>query len=187
MPATALDPTTALVLIDLQKGVVVPDKAHPVDVVLAHAAQLASAFRERGLPVALVTVAGAPSGRTDLRVGGGGAMTPPPGFADLADELGRADEDLLVTKTSIGAFATTELDRLLRERGVTQIVLAGISTSVGVEATARHGYDLGYHVTVVSDASTDRSLEAHENSVARSLPRVAEVATTDEVLALLGR
>ena len=93
--------------------------------------------------------------------------------------------DAVVTKHNWGAFHGTDLDVQLRRRGVTQIVLTGIATSIGVESTARAAYEHGYHVTVVTDAVGDRSLEAHENSVSHIFPRLGETGTTDEVLALL--
>ena len=68
------------------------------------------------------------------------------------------------------------------QRGVTQVVIAGISTSVGVESTARSAYDLGYNVVLVVDAMTDRDPEAHRHSVEKIFPRMAETATTEDVL-----
>ena len=65
MPLTKLDNTTALVVIDLQKGIVGLPTVHPADEIIGRAAQLARAFRERGLPVVLVNVTGAAPGRTD--------------------------------------------------------------------------------------------------------------------------
>jgi nicotinamidase-related amidase len=73
----------------------------------------------------------------------------------------------------------------LRERGVTQVVLAGISTSSGVEATARSAYDLGYHVTLVVDAMTDMDADMHRHSVERVFPKLGETDTAGNVLRLL--
>jgi nicotinamidase-related amidase len=101
-------------------------------------------------------------------------------------ELGREAEDHVVTKQRWGAFLGTDLDGYLRGRGVTQVVLAGISTSAGVESTARGAYDLGYNVVLVTDAMTDRNAEAHRHSVETVFPRLGETATTAEVLARLG-
>lgn len=61
-----------------------------------------------------------------------------------------------------------------------------MATSIGVESTARSAYDLGYNVVLVTDAMTDRTPEAHDNSVSRIFPRLGETATTAEVLKLLG-
>jgi nicotinamidase-related amidase len=65
VPITQLDPETALIVIDLQKGVVALPSVHPIEGVIANAVTLIDAFRERGLPVVLVNVGGAPAGRTE--------------------------------------------------------------------------------------------------------------------------
>ena len=91
----------------------------------------------------------------------------------------------MVTKRNWGAFHGTDLDVQLRRRGVTQIVLGGIATSMGVESTARTAHEHGYHVTLATDAMSDMSPEAHENSVTRVFPRLGGTGTTEEILALL--
>ena len=73
------------------------------------------------------------------------------------------------------------------ERGVTQVFLAGISTSAGVESTARSAYDHGYNVVLVVDAMTDRDADAHRHSVEKVFPRFGETDTTANVLKLLKR
>jgi nicotinamidase-related amidase len=67
------------------------------------------------------------------------------------------------------------------------LVLAGVATSVGVESTARHAYELGFNVTLALDAMTDLSLEAHDNSVARIFPRLGETGSTQEIVDRLDR
>jgi nicotinamidase-related amidase len=179
MPLTQLDPVAALVVIDLQQGVVGRSAAHPVGEIVGRAARLARAFRARGLPVVLVNVAGRAPGRTDA---GPVAFAPPPNWTQIVPELGPESGDLLVTKHRWGAFLGTALDDTLRSRGATQIVLAGISTSVGVESTARCAYDLGYHVVLAADAMTDMSAEAHRHSVEAIFPRLGQVETTEGLL-----
>jgi len=83
--------------------------------------------------------------------------------------------------------ADPELDLQLRRRKMTGIVLAGISTSIGVESTARHARELGYEVAVASDAVTDTVRAAHENSLQRIFPRLGQVDTTDAILGALAR
>ena len=85
-------------------------------------------------------------------------------------ELHGQPADHIVTKQRWGAFLGTDLDAYLRGQGVTQVVLTGIATSAGVESTARSASDLGYHVTLVVDAMTDRSAEAHRHSVEAIFP-----------------
>ncbi|RBP13883.1 nicotinamidase-related amidase [Roseiarcus fermentans] len=181
MPATTLDPRTALIVIDLQKGIVA--MAPAAGAVVARAARLAEAFRSRRAPVVLVTVAGAAPGRTEQ---GFRAGTLPADWTELVPELNRQPQDHLVTKRTWGAFTNTDLLDRLRGEGVTQVVIAGVSTSIGVESTARQAYELGFNVTLATDAMTDMRAEAHDNSVQRIFPRLGETATTDEILALLG-
>ncbi|MBS0451245.1 MAG: isochorismatase family protein [Proteobacteria bacterium] len=182
MPITTLDPKTALVVIDLQKGIVGLPTAHPASAVVQRAAQLAHAFRTRGLPVVLVNVAGAAPGRTDPQ-----PARPAPGadWAELVPELNAQQQDIRITKKTWGAFTGTGLHEKLRELGVTQIVLAGISTSVGIESTARQAQELGLNVTLATDAMTDTNLQAHENSVARIFPRLGETGLTQDLLVRL--
>jgi nicotinamidase-related amidase len=82
----------------------------------------------------------------------------------------------------LGAFHGTSLGQCLRRRGGTQIVLVGISTSIGVESTARAAYDDGYNVTIVTDAVADRDPEMHRHSIEKVFPRLAERADAAEVL-----
>jgi len=182
MAATMLDTDTALLLVDIQNGVVALDLAHPIDDVIGHARQLAEAFRAQGLPVVLINVVGFAPGRVEQRRMRG---EQPSGWADIVPQLGPADSDYRVSKRTWGAFMHTDLEAYLRKQKVTQVVVAGISTSIGVESTARQAYELGFHVSLAVDAMTDVSPEAHINSVTRIFPRLGETATTQEILALL--
>ena len=182
MPLTKLDTTAALVVIDLQKGIVGMPTVHPAGEIIGRVAQLARAFRERGLPVVLVNVAGRAPGRTDA---GFPKFSFPADWTELVPELEQHPGDHIVTKQRWGAFLGTSLDDYLRRRGVTQIVLTGIATSIGVESTARSAYDLGYNVALVVDAMTDRDAEAHRHSVEKIFPRLGETDTTANVLKLL--
>jgi nicotinamidase-related amidase len=182
MPLTKLDDTCALVVIDLQKGITAMPAAHPIDEIKSRSAQLASAFRKRGLPVVLVNVSGRAPGRTDAEMP---KFSLPPDWTDLVPELDQQPGDHLITKQRWGAFLGTALDDLLRRRGVTQIVLTGVATSIGVESTARSAYDLGYSVTLVVDAMTDRDAVAHRHSLEKIFPRLGETAKSDDVLDML--
>jgi nicotinamidase-related amidase len=183
MSLTKLDELTALVVIDLQKGVVGMQLAHPAAQIVGRAARLAKAFREKKLPVVLVNVSGMAPGRTDAAWPNLAAF--PADWTEFVPELARQPGDHIVTKQRVGAFLGTDLDPYLRQRGVTQIVLAGIATSAGVESTARSAYDLGYNVTLVVDAMTDRSDEMHRHSAEKVFPRFGEATQTDDVLKLL--
>lgn len=182
MTVTTLDPTTALVVIDLQQGLAGFPTAHPLPAVVARAAALARAMRERGLPVVLVNVDGLAPGRADQRM----ALPPlPPGWTDFIPELGQQPGDHVVTKRRWGAFTDTDLAAHLRGRGVTQVILCGVATSAGVESTARHAHELGFNVTLAADAMTDTNAAAHANSLERIFPRIGEVGSTADILACL--
>ena len=90
-----------------------------------------------------------------------------------------------MTKLRWGAFHGTSLDAQLQALGVTQVVLSGAATSIGVESTARSAYERGYHVVLATDAMTDLDADAHHNSIERIFPRLGETATTTEVLDML--
>jgi nicotinamidase-related amidase len=183
MPITALDPQSALVVVDLQKGIVGLPGVHPIPEIVTRSAALAEAFRNHHLPVVLVNVV--PKGVSTRTQQAPPLHTLPADFADLVPELNQQPSDLLITKHGWGALTGTTLEASLRDLGVTQIVLVGVSTSIGVESTARVAYQLGFNITLVTDAMTDLSLDAHNNSLTRIFPRLGELATTAEVLELL--
>jgi nicotinamidase-related amidase len=182
MPLTTIDPKPALIVIDLQKGVVGLPTAHPVEEIVDKAASLAAAFRRHHLPVVLVNVTGGAPGRTQS---GRRIQNPAPDWAELVEELQAQPDDYRVTKQRWGAFHGTPLDSYLHDLGVTQVVLAGISTSAGVESTARSAHEHGYHVVLATDAMTDTNPEAHHNSIERIFPRLGETATTAEIIEML--
>ncbi|MFT4221311.1 MAG: cysteine hydrolase [Microbacterium sp.] len=184
MPITTLDPATALIVIDLQKGTTAAQTAHAVEGVIDNAARLVDTFRRRGLPVVFVRFdpSQAPTGRAEL---GGRLPEVPADFTEFVPELQPAPDDLVVTKGPWSAFSGTGLQEKLAARGITQVVLTGVATSFGVESTARAAYDLGYNVTIVTDATTDRIPDAHDRSVAGVFRILGETGTTDDVLALL--
>ncbi len=185
MPLTTIDPTPALVVIDLQRGIVSGPVAH----VVPRAAALAKAFRRHNLPVVLVNVTGRAPGRTDAggQAGQAGPGTLPAGWADIVDELDRQPGDYLITKRRRSAFHDTGLATLLRDLGVTQIVLAGVSTSSGVESTARSGHDHGYHVVLATDAMADPDPGSHRHSLERVFPKLGETAASAEIIGFLDR
>lgn len=182
MALTILDPRTVLIVIDLQKGIVALPVAHPVAEVVARSRTLVDAFRRHALPIVFVNVDGVAPGRAEQarRVEG-----LPAAWTDLVPELDARPEDHRVTKKTWGAFTNTDLAQHLKSLEVTQIVLVGVATSIGVELTARFAQELGFNVTLAIDAMTDMSAEAHLNSVTRIFPRLGETGTTAEVIALL--
>ncbi|QFY10479.1 hydrolase [Nonomuraea phyllanthi] len=191
MPVTALDSKTALVVIDLQNGILaIPGAPYATSDVLARTVQLAEAFRARRLPVVLVRVTSASDG-SDVVPGRSevsrAARARTPGWDAIADQLAGHPEDIVVTKRNWGAFYGTDLDLQLRRRGVTQIVLAGVATSIGVESTARAAHEHGYNVTLATDAMTDMDGDSHRHSTEKIFPRLGETGTTAEILDLLAK
>ena len=184
MPLTTLDPKTAIIVIDLQKGIVALAAADAVDGVVKNARVLADFFRARDLPVVLVNVADSAPGRTERpRL----SAPFPDGWTDLLPELGQQPNDITVTKRTWGAFSSTDIEQQLRGLGVTQVVVVGVATSVGVEATARQAYEAGFNVTLATDAMTDLRSGAHDYSIASVFPRLGETGTTQEIIDLLNR
>jgi nicotinamidase-related amidase len=182
MTATTLDPNTALIVIDLQQGIVALATVRPIAEVVKHASALAEAFRRHNLPVVLVNVDGGAPGRTERPR----HREPfPAGWTDLIPELNRRPSDIVVTKRTWGAFASTNLEDRLKALGVTQVVIVGVATGTGVEATARQAYEQGFNVTLAIDAMTDMRPEAHDYSIAQVFPRLGETATTRQIIDLL--
>lgn len=178
---TVLDPRhTALVLIDLQNGIVGMELAPRTGpAVLETGRRLAETFRAAGAPVVLVRVSFSADGG-DLPPTNVDAPTriPPGGFPPGWDQLAEGLEqpgDIVVTKRQWGAFHGTELDLQLRRRGVRTIVLAGISTNIGVESTLRHAWELGYDVVVAQDGCSAGAAEQHDFALRHIFPRLSRV------------
>ncbi len=178
MPLTTLDPTTALIVIDLQEGIVGGKFVHPIDEIVERTCALIDVFRARRLPVVLVNVAGRAPGCTER--GPRGSLSFAEGWTNLLPQLNQQPGDLIVTKHSWGAFATTDLESKLKARGVTQVVLAGVATSGGVEATARQTYEHGFNVTLALDAMTDGGEEAHDYCIRNVFPRLGETGSVQK-------
>ena len=182
-----LDPrTTALVLIDLQKGIVaMPLEPRSGLEVLATGKGLAATFRAAGAPVVLIRVemaadfADAAPANVDqpFKLPEGGL---PPGWSALADGLAQPS-DIVVVKRQWGAFYGTDLDLQLRRRGIRTIVLGGVATNFGVESTARDAWEHNYDVVVAEDACASRSAALHEMATRQIFPRIARVVGASEV------
>jgi nicotinamidase-related amidase len=182
---------TALVAIDLQRGIVSAPAAPRSGLeVVQKVAQLAKALRAAGGTVVLTRVTPSADGKDGLRpltdAAQAAGRTLPPDWAELVPELGVQPTDLTITKRQWGAFYGTELDLQLRRRGVDTIILCGISTSVGVESTARDAYERGYNQVFVEDAMAGRDPEEHRHTVLSLFPRIGRVRSTAEVLAAIG-
>lgn len=182
MAVTLLDPNTALIIVDLQKGIAEYPFIHPIGGVVERSRALLDAFRERGMPVVLVNVTGFAPGRTERPRR---SDVFPPGWADLLPELDQQPGDIGVTKRTWGAFASTDLEAQLKALGVTQVVITGVATGTGVESTARQAYEAGFNVTLAVDAMTDANAEAHHYSLNQVFPKLGETGTAQEIIGLL--
>ena len=182
---TALDKNTALVLIDLQKGIVAYPTAHPIENVLANAAKLVEAFRNAVQPIVIVNVK--PSGNWTKARKEPTSPRPPAGadWAEIVPEIKTDLTDIFITKHTWGAFFETDLHQELQKRNVTGIVIGGVSTSKGVEGTARQASELGYNVTFATDVMTDTIADAHTNSIKYIFPGMGEIGVSDDIIVLL--
>ncbi|HEX4682228.1 MAG TPA: hydrolase [Gemmatimonadaceae bacterium] len=182
--------STALVVIDLQQGIVGSQGApYSTGDVVGQSARLAKRFRERGAAVILVHVDPGPEGVlfprliTDVERP---RMNPPANFATIVPELGPERTDVVVTKHQPSAFFGTDLEVQLRRRRIETIVLCGIATNIGVESTARTGFEHGFNLVFASDAMTARDGELHDVAVKKYFPTIGRVRTTEEILGGVG-
>lgn len=191
MSSLQLDPkTTALVLIDLQNGILAISTAgpHTTTDVAERANRTAQAFRRKGATVVYIRVdmsnflklpVDAPSRDPN-------APPPPTSASEIAPQAGLQSGDLLITKRHWGAFAGTTLEHELRQRGVDTVVIGGVSTNAGVESTVRQGTGLGFAFVVAEDLCTSSmGAEAHRFAVEKIFPRIARVRKLDDVIAAL--
>ena len=177
---------TALVVIDLQKGIAGrTTQPYAADAVVKNAAALAEAFRQNGMPVFLVHVTPSADGKDALHPVADNAMPAfarQPDWAEIVPELGPKPGDFLITKHQWGAFYGTELDLEFRRRGITTMALCGISTNFGVESTARFAYEYGYQQIFAEDAMSATSAEEHAHTTTKIFPRIGLVRKTEEIL-----
>jgi nicotinamidase-related amidase len=179
-----LDPrSTALVMIDLQKGVLGrPLLPNPAREVLESATELAGRFRHAGAAIEWVRAWWSPDFGDALRqsvdkppeLRSGGF---PADFASFPEGLVEPS-DFVITKRQWGAFYGTELDLQLRRRRVRTIVLGGVATNFGVESTARDAWERGYEIVVAEDVTSSFSAEMHNFSMQYILPRIAVISSS---------
>jgi nicotinamidase-related amidase len=181
---TDLDRNTALILIDLQKGIVKIPPADVVNKIVQNVVKLVDAFHKAGLPVVVVNVNPGSSGwlnaRKDAKKASSAAFEGD--SLHIIPEIKTQPGDIFITKHTWGAFYETALDETLKKRKITGIVLAGISTSIGVEGTARQASERGYNITFAEDAMTDPVPEAQDRSLKYIFPRMGEVGDTDQII-----
>ncbi|MFD1803297.1 hydrolase [Mixta tenebrionis] len=185
-----LNPTsTALVLIDLQEGILpFAGGPHSAQQVVSGAARLAAKFRALNAPVVLVRVgwapdfADAPQQEVDAPLAHGAL---PENWWDYPPALGVEPGDIAVVKHQWGAFYGTDLELQLRRRNIDTIVLGGIATNIGVESTARNAWELGFKLVIAEDICSAGSAEQHNSSLQWIFPRIAKVRRAEEIIAAL--
>jgi nicotinamidase-related amidase len=187
-PAVLSPARTALVLVDLQREfldgkLALPDAGPAV----ARAGQLLAWARRAGIHVVFVRQVAASSAAPLFAPGSPGA--------ELAPGLEPGPGDSQITKSAAGAFSNPALHRLLTERGVEVLIVAGLMTHLAVDCTARDGTVLGYRVMIAGDATATRALPGPRGdgvvdhatlqrvALAALADRFADIATTDELIA----
>ena len=187
MDLTLTPATTALVLIDLQHGIVARQLApHSSQDVLKNCAGLAAQLRSKRGTVIYVHVlvnevcqlpvdSPTPRGNTPM----------PPNASEIVPESGITPDDLVVTKRQWGAFYRTDLDQQLRRRNIRTILMGGIATNMGVESTARAAFDRAYELVFAEDAMSSMSAEAHQFSIRNIFPRMGRVRTAEQLIKAL--
>jgi nicotinamidase-related amidase len=183
---------TALVVIDVQKGIVALDRKlepYTASQVVANVSKLVKRFREAGMPVFLVHVASI-DGRdllrpiTDQQIQWSSGQRPAD-WAEFVEEIKPTNKDIVIAKRQWGAFFGTELDLQLRRRGIDTIVLCGVSTNIGVETTARDAYQRGYNQVFATDAMAANTKDEHETTLRYIFPRIGLLRKADQILAAI--
>ncbi|OPC77887.1 isochorismatase [Embleya scabrispora] len=106
--------------------------------------------------------------------------------AAIADELAPADGDIVIEgKRGLDTFASTNLDFILRGKGIETIILGGFLTNCCVESTMRTGYENGFRVITLTDCVAATSQEEHENAITYDYPMFSLPMTSAEVIARL--
>jgi len=192
-PLPAVDPRhTALLVMDYQAGIV--ERVSGAEALLSRVADAIAVVRGHGGQIGYVRVAfedadyhavPAHSSMAARVAAAGSAFHSESPATAIHDQVAPEPGDIVVRKTRVGAFSTTDLDQQLRGRGIITLVLAGISTSGVVLSTVRDAADRDYQVLVLADASADPEPGVHDFLTHKIFPRQADVITVAELAGLL--
>ena len=183
---------TALLVMDYQAGII--GRLGDAEPLLSCAADAIALVRDRGGQIGYVRVAFddadyeavPPHSRfAPLLAAAGPAMHSDSPATAVHDTVAPEPGDIAVRKTRVGAFSTTDLDQQLRDRGIINLILAGLSTSGVVLSTVRDAADRDYQVFVLADACADPVPGLHEFLTGKIFPRQAHVITSAELKDLL--
>ena len=182
---------TAVLIMDYQNEIVSNFAAQQPGL-LARAATVLAAAREAGLPVIYVVVRfrpGYPEVSPRNKLFGGireaGRLQEGAEGAEIHPQVAPQAGDVVVTKRRVGAFATTDLETILRARDVSTLLLFGIATSGVVLSTVRWAADADYAMVVVADCCADGDDEVHRVLTEKVYPRMAAVVDAEAVIAAL--
>jgi len=192
---TSISPqSTALVLLDLQTGNL--DRLPEKEQLITNATSLLASCRKRCLTVAHVQVAFeeedyqrlSPNNKAFFYLLSKGSAMEQGIHASLPHmrfhpNLTPLPEEIVVRKTRIGAFSTTDLYDQFQRRNITTLILAGVGTSGAVLSTVRDACDKDYAMTVVSDACADKESMIHDFLIKYILPKTCHILTTKEFIA----
>lgn len=177
--------TTALILIDLQKGILSrPLKPYDTAQIVQNSVALAQGIKKAGGIIVAVNVAFATNSVDQLSQPVDAPNPPemrPPDWSELVPEIMALNPELHITKRQWGAFFGTELDMQLRRRGINTIVLGGVATNMGVESTAREAWQHNYNLIVAEDACSTMAEDMHQFAMTKIFPRIARVRKMTEI------
>jgi ureidoacrylate peracid hydrolase len=199
--------TSALIVVDMQNDFVHPDGAfgrraienpdQNIDMVflsstVVNVKQLVETFREVGRPVIYITHvvkkdnsdAAIPYWRNP-RPGGRDSIVEGTWGAQIVDELAPRKGEHIVVKKGYGGFNNTSLDTILRNQGVNNCIVCGVTTSVCVSSTIRGGVEANYRMVLVSDATAEVQKDLHEAELKILARAFGDIKTTDEVIRMI--
>lgn len=185
---------TALVIIDLQKGIAGREGFAPYSAqeVLAKNQEIVASLKNTDALIVFVHVKNyggeALKPKTDSPIVSSGQVKLSEDFSDfiLPEAYDKGYNNVIhVAKHNWGAFYGTDLDVQLRRRGIDEIILGGIATTIGCDTTAREAFQRGYQVIAIEDAMTDFNGQLHQGIVEGIFPRLGRVRSTQEVLKMI--
>lgn len=192
--------TTAVLVIDLQNDNIHPDGAFASSGAAQHAADqevvrnvrtVLDAARAAGAPVfhnRIVSYPQRPVGGDNapiFRMIGPEPLKAGTWGADIVDGVDVRDDEIVLDRVRMSAFHGTSLDTMLRNIGVTDVVVVGVWTNMAVEHTVRDAADLGYRATIVSDATSSINADWQQAALSYALTNIATIADTAAVSAAL--
>lgn len=176
---------TALLVMDMQAAMLSTPGMEPA--VITNVAKAIASARSKGVPVIYVVVGfrpGAPE-ISDRNKGFSAAKqmvgtVSPAEFMKIHPDVAPQEDEVVVVKRRVSAFAGSDLDVVLRALNIQHVVLTGIATSGVVLSTLREAADKDFLISVLSDACADREEDVHEFLTTKIFPRQAEVLTVEE-------